>query len=44
VVESLDPTTMVPLVDRISVTPRQGAALAPLVGMLLRSRAEAAAA
>ncbi len=38
VVEALDPTTMVPLVDRISVTPRQGAALAPLVGMLLRSR------
>jgi type IV pilus assembly protein PilM len=44
VVESLDPTTLVPLVDRISVTPRQGAALAPLVGMLLRSRAKAAAA
>ena len=44
VVEGLDPTTIVPLVDRISVTPRQGAALAPLVGMLLRSRAEVAAA
>lgn len=44
VVEPIDPTTMVPLVDRISVTPRQGAALAPLVGMLLRSRREAAAA
>lgn len=43
VVEALDPTTMVPLVDRISVTPRQGAALAPLVGMLLRSRKEVAA-
>jgi type IV pilus assembly protein PilM len=44
VVESLDPTTIVPLVDRISVTARQGAALAPLVGMLMRSRTEAAAA
>ena len=44
VVEALDPTTIVPLVDRISVTARQGAALAPLVGMLLRSRAEVAAA
>ena len=43
VVETFDPTTMVPLVDRISVTPRQGAALAPLVGMLLRSRKEVAA-
>ena len=44
VVEPLDPTSMAPLVDRISVTPRQGAALAPLVGMLLRSRKEAVAA
>jgi type IV pilus assembly protein PilM len=43
-VEALDPTTMAPLVDRISVTPRQGAALAPLVGMLLRSRKETVAA
>ena len=43
-VEPLDPTTMAPLVDRISVTPRQGAALAPLVGMLLRSRRETVAA
>ena len=43
VVEPLDPTTVVPLVDRISVTTRQGAALAPLVGMLLRSRKEVAA-
>jgi hypothetical protein len=44
VVEPLDPTTMAPLVDRISVTPRQGAALAPLVGMLLRSRRDGVAA
>ncbi len=44
VVEPLDPTTLAPLVDRISVTPRQGAALAPLIGMLLRGRREAAAA
>jgi len=43
-VEPLDPTTMAPLVDRISVTTRQGAALAPLVGMLLRSRKETVAA
>jgi hypothetical protein len=43
-VEPLDPTTIAPLVDRISVTPRQGAALAPLVGMLLRSRKETVAA
>ena len=44
VVEPLDPTTIAPLVDRISVTPRQGAALAPLIGLLLRTRKEAAAA
>ena len=44
VVEPLDPTVIAPLVDRISVTPRQGAALASLVGMLLRSRREAVAA
>jgi len=44
VVEPIDPTTIAPLVDRISVTPRQGAALAPLIGMLLRGRTEAAAA
>jgi type IV pilus assembly protein PilM len=43
IVEPLDPTAMAPLVDRISVTPRQGAALAPLVGMLLRGRKEVAA-
>jgi type IV pilus assembly protein PilM len=43
-VEPIDPTTMAPLVDRIQVTPRQGAALAPLVGMLLRSRRESVAA
>lgn len=42
--EPLDPTVMAPLIDRISVTSRQGAALAPLVGMLLRGRKEAAAA
>jgi type IV pilus assembly protein PilM len=44
VVDQLDPTTMAPLVDRISVTPKQGAALAPLVGMLLRSRKDGVAA
>jgi type IV pilus assembly protein PilM len=44
IVEPLDPTAMAPLVDRISVTPRQGAALAPLVGMLLRSRKDVVAA
>jgi hypothetical protein len=44
VVEPLDPTTLAPLVDRISVTPKQGAALAPLVGMLLRGRRETVAA
>jgi type IV pilus assembly protein PilM len=43
-VEPLDPTALAPLVDRITVTPRQGAALAPLVGMLLRSRKEMVAA
>lgn len=43
-VEPLDPTMMAPLADRIQVTPRQGAALAPLVGMLLRSRKEPVAA
>jgi hypothetical protein len=44
VVEPLDPTVVAPLVDRISVTPTQGAALAPLVGMLLRGRKETVAA
>lgn len=42
--EPLDPTTLAPLMDQISVTPRQAAALAPLVGMLLRSRKETVAA
>jgi hypothetical protein len=44
IVEPLDPTPMAPIVDRITVTPRQGAALAPLVGMLLRGRKETVAA
>ena len=39
VVEPIDPTTLAPLTDRISVTPELVAALAPLVGMLLRSAA-----
>jgi type IV pilus assembly protein PilM len=43
-VQPLDPTTIAPLADRITVTARQGAALAPLVGMLLRSRKETVAA
>ena len=39
-VEPIDPTTMALLPDRISVTPETWAALAPLVGMLLRTRQE----
>jgi type IV pilus assembly protein PilM len=40
-VESIDPSRIAPLTDRLSATPSQLAALAPLVGMLMRSRAEA---
>lgn len=42
-VEAIDPTRAAPLTDRISATPGLLAALAPLVGMLLRTRHEAAA-
>lgn len=41
-VEPLDPTRLAPLTDRISAPPAQLAALAPLVGMLLRTQYEAA--
>jgi type IV pilus assembly protein PilM len=40
-VEPLDPTRTAALTDRITATPEQLAALAPLVGMLLRTRREA---
>ena len=40
-VESLDPTRAAALADRITATPEQLAALAPLAGMLLRTRREA---
>ena len=43
-VEAIDPTRAAPLTDRISATPELLAALAPLVGMLLRTRHEVAAA
>jgi len=40
-VESIDPTRTAALTDRISVTPDLMDVLAPLVGMLLRTRREA---
>ena len=40
-VESLDPTRAAALADRITATPEQLAVLAPLAGMLLRTRREA---
>ncbi len=40
-VEPLDPSRAAPLADRITATPEQLASLAPLVGMLLRTRREA---
>ena len=40
-VEPLDPTRAAALTDRISASPEQLASLAPLVGMLLRTRREA---
>jgi type IV pilus assembly protein PilM len=43
-VESLDPTRAAALTDRITATPEQLATLAPLVGMLLRTRREAVSA
>ena len=42
-VEPIDPTRSAGLTDRISVTPELMASLAPLVGVLLRTRPEAAA-
>jgi len=39
-VESLDPSRAAALTDRITATPEQLATLAPLVGMLLRTRRE----
>lgn len=42
-VEPIDPTRSVPLTDRIAATPGLLAALAPLVGMLLRTRHEVVA-
>ena len=43
VVEPIDPTRGAALTDRITATPELMATLAPLVGMLLRTRKEAAA-
>jgi type IV pilus assembly protein PilM len=43
VVEPIDPTRGAALTDRITATPELMATLSPLVGMLLRSRKEAAA-
>lgn len=43
VVESIDPTRAAQLTDRIHATPELMATLAPLIGMLLRSRKEAVA-
>lgn len=43
-VESIDPTRAAPLTDRVTATPGLLAALAPLVGMLLRTRSEAVSA
>jgi Tfp pilus assembly PilM family ATPase len=40
-VESIDPTVMAQPADRISIPPETSAALAPLLGILLRSRREA---
>jgi Tfp pilus assembly PilM family ATPase len=40
-VEPLDPSRIAPLTDRITTDPGQAASLAPLVGMLLRTRREA---
>jgi type IV pilus assembly protein PilM len=40
-VEPIDPTSVAPATDRISLTPEAGAALAPLLGILLRTRREA---
>lgn len=39
-VEAIDPTVVAAPLDRIALTPAMNAALAPLVGMLLRSRQE----
>ena len=43
-VESIDPTRAAPLSDRITAAPGLSATLAPIVGMLLRSRREAVSA
>ena len=43
VVEPIDPTRGAALTDRITATPELMATLSPLVGMLLRTRKEAAA-
>ena len=43
-VESIDPTRTAAPADRISVTPELSAALAPLVGVLVRARREAVSA
>ena len=43
-VESIDPTTVAPLTDRISPNAELRAVLAPLVGILLRTRRETVAA
>jgi hypothetical protein len=40
-VEPLDPARIAPLTDRIAIDPGQVASLAPLVGILLRTRREA---
>ena len=43
-VETIDPTRVAMLTDRITVDARRDGVLAPLVGMLLRTRQEAVAA
>ena len=43
VVEPIDPTRIVPIADRIGGTPDLSDVLAPLLGMLMRTRAEAVA-
>jgi hypothetical protein len=40
-VEAIDPTRSAALTDRVAATPELLAILAPLVGTLLRTRAEA---
>jgi type IV pilus assembly protein PilM len=43
-IEMIDPTRVAPLTDRINATPEVTSALAPLVGVMVRARAEAVSA